>query len=79
MDGFVAAAGTGGTLAGCTAYLRSKNPRLRSYLIDPPGSGLLSYVKDGVFCSEGSCFIDGIGIMRLTANFKVSCGEAIRM
>ena len=39
-------------------------------LADPYGSGVLSYLETGEFKSEGSSITEGIGIMRLTANFK---------
>jgi len=34
------------------------------------GSGLYSYIKTGKIESTGSSITEGIGIMRLTANFK---------
>ncbi|MFN8845948.1 MAG: cysteine synthase A [Bdellovibrionales bacterium] len=70
VDGFVAAVGTGGTLAGVSCYLKEKNPQIKIRLADPMGSGLFSYVKTGQLKSEGSSFTEGIGIMRLTENFK---------
>jgi cysteine synthase A len=39
-------------------------------LADPPGSGLYSYIKHGEIKTEGSSITEGIGIMRLTNNFK---------
>ncbi|RYZ48773.1 MAG: pyridoxal-phosphate dependent enzyme, partial [Proteobacteria bacterium] len=70
VDGFVAAAGTGGTLAGCSRFLKEKNPKIKTMLVDPDGSGLFSYLKTGQFASKGSSITEGIGIMRLVANFK---------
>jgi cysteine synthase A len=69
IDAFVSSAGTGGTISGCSNYLKEKNPNVQVFLVDPPGSGLLSYVKDGTFESQGSSLTEGIGIKRLTANF----------
>lgn len=64
------AAGTGGTIAGCSAFLKSKNPEVKCYLIDPPGSSLLHYVATGTLqASQGSSVQEGIGIGRITANF----------
>ena len=51
---------------------QSKRPEVAVHLIDPTGSGLKSYVERGVFESAGSCFIDGIGITRKTANFATA-------
>lgn len=70
VDAFVAAAGTGGTLAGVSKYLKSQNPNVHVLLVDPMGSGLDSYIKTGQLASTGSSITEGIGIMRLTANFK---------
>ena len=50
-------------------FLKQVAPHAQVYLIDPTGSGLKAFVENGVFSSSGSCFIDGIGIMRKTANF----------
>jgi cysteine synthase A len=72
LDGFVCAAGTGGTIAGVSRYLKEVNPSACTYLIDPTGSGLKCFVETGTFASSGSCFIDGIGIGRETANFATA-------
>jgi len=69
VDGIVMSSGTGGTIGGVTAYLKEKNPNIASYLIDPQGSGLFSYVTEGVFKAEGTSITEGIGINRGTANF----------
>jgi cysteine synthase A len=47
VDAFCAATGTGGTLAGVAAYLKSRSAAVRIVLIDPPGSSLYRYFKDG--------------------------------
>lgn len=70
IDAFLCSAGTGGSLAGISTYLKEKNPQTHICLIDPFGSGLYEYVKNGKFASTGSSMTEGIGIMRLTANFK---------
>ena len=38
IDGFVCAIGTGGTLAGISAYLKSVHPRIRTAVADPVGA-----------------------------------------
>jgi len=71
IDGFCAATGTGGTLAGVAAFLKSKAPRIRIVLVDPPGSALYHYVKDGELKSDGgSSITEGIGTGRVTANLE---------
>jgi cysteine synthase len=70
LDVFVSAVGTGGTLAGISKYLKEKNKNIHVILADPFGSGLYNYFKEGKLSSTGSSITEGIGIMRLTANFK---------
>lgn len=70
IDAFISAAGTGGTLAGVSRYLKEKNKAIHIRLADPQGSGLYSYFHTGNFTSSGSSITEGIGIMRLTANYK---------
>ncbi len=70
LDGVVMSSGTGGTIGGVTAYLKEQNPAIATYLIDPTGSGLYSYLTTGEFKAEGSSITEGIGINRATANFN---------
>jgi len=69
IDAFCAATGTGGTLAGVARYLKSKSGSVRIVLLDPPGSALYHFVKDGELKSDGgSSITEGIGTGRVTAN-----------
>lgn len=70
VDAFVSAVGTGGTIAGISRFLKEKNKSIHVRLADPFGSGLYSYITTGQFTTTGSSITEGIGIMRLTANFK---------
>ncbi len=71
IDAFCAATGTGGTLAGVAAYLKSMSPRILTVLVDPPGSALYHYVKDGELKTDGgSSITEGIGTGRVTANLE---------
>jgi len=71
IDAFVAASGTGGTVAGVSEYLKSRTPRVRTVLADPPGSALYEYIRNGVVKATGSGSItEGIGIGRVTANMQ---------
>jgi cysteine synthase A len=72
IDAFVAAAGTGGTIAGVSVYLKEKNPETFIRLVDPMGSGLFEFVKSGQMTGAGTTITEGIGIMRLTSNFKAA-------
>ncbi|MBL4623308.1 MAG: pyridoxal-phosphate dependent enzyme, partial [Immundisolibacteraceae bacterium] len=43
IDGFICAAGTGGTLAGVVDALKQKNPNLVAAIADPEGANLYNY------------------------------------
>jgi len=71
IDAFVAASGTGGTLAGVSEYLKSRNPHVRTVLADPPGSSLYEFIRNGVLkATGGGSITEGIGIGRITANMQ---------
>jgi cysteine synthase A len=72
VDIFVSAVGTGGTISGVSRYLKEKNPNVKVVAADPAGSGIYSFLQTGKFASTGSSVTEGIGIMRLTANFKAA-------
>lgn len=40
LDAFVMSAGTGGTIAGVSRYLKEQDSRIKVFLVDPPGSSL---------------------------------------
>jgi cysteine synthase A len=70
VDGFVAAVGTGGTLAGTAIGLKERNPKIRIAIADPMGAALYSWYKNGVLKSEGSSITEGIGQGRITKNLE---------
>jgi cysteine synthase A len=70
IDAFVAAAGTGGTVAGTSIALKARNDKILTVLCDPMGSSLYNYVNNGKLEPEGDSDLEGIGIKRLTANFE---------
>lgn len=73
VDAFTCATGTAGTLAGVTRYLKTvSNGRVKSYLADPPGSVLHSYISSGGQLTQrtGSSITEGIGQGRVTDNLK---------
>jgi cysteine synthase A len=70
VDGFVCAAGTGGTLAGVAQGLKARKPGVRIALADPAGSALANFVNKGELVAEGNSITEGIGSSRITANFK---------
>ena len=70
LDVLVASCGTGGTLGGVSSALKERNPKLEVVLADPYGSGLYCQVRDGKMEATGGSITEGIGIMRVTENFK---------
>jgi len=70
VDVLVSSVGTGGTLGGVSRYLKEKNPKLEVVLLDPLGSGLYCHVTEGKVEGSGSSITEGIGIMRITENFR---------
>ena len=81
IDAFCAATGTGGTLAGVARFLKSKSSAVRIVLVDPPGSALYHFVKDGELKSDGGTSItEGIGTGRVTANLAgAPIDDAVRI
>lgn len=70
LDYLITSSGSGGTIGGCSKYLKEKNKDLKIVLVDPDGSGLANFVNHGEFKSSGTSITEGIGIMRAVANFK---------
>ena len=68
IDGFVASAGSGGTVAGIGIALKECDPNITVALADPFGAALYSYYTAGVLKAEGSSITEGIGQGRITAN-----------
>jgi cysteine synthase len=69
VDAFVAATGTGGTLAGVARYLKERKPGVQIVLADPMGSALYNWVKTGqTDMSPGPSITEGIGNSRVTEN-----------
>lgn len=70
IDGFVAAVGSGGTLAGTAFGLKAKNNDIKIALADPLGAALHSFYTTGELKSEGDSITEGIGQGRITANLE---------
>lgn len=80
LDAFVCACGTGGTFAGVSTALKSLKPSIRTVVADPMGSSVYSYVKNGTLEFEGDSVSEGIGIKRVTDNFKnAKADDAVRV
>ncbi|KAG7390356.1 Conserved oligomeric Golgi complex subunit 2 [Phytophthora pseudosyringae] len=83
VDAFIMAAGTGGTIAGASAYLKEQNPDVQVFLADPPGSSLYNKVRSNVCYAPQQAetkvrrhrydtIAEGVGIDRLTENFVLA-------
>jgi len=71
IHGWTVGSGTGGTYAGVAQFLKEKNPAIKCYLADPPGSVLHSYFTTGKLERTGNGSItEGIGQGRVTENMK---------
>ncbi|NLH80810.1 MAG: cysteine synthase A, partial [Phyllobacteriaceae bacterium] len=88
IDGFVAAVGSGGTLAGVGLGLKAHDPKVTIALADPHGAALYEYYAHGVLKAEGSSITEGIGQGRITANlegapidraYRISDAEALEV
>ena len=86
VDGFVAAVGTGGTLAGTGLALKERNKDVVVALADPMGSAIYNYYQNGELKAEGGSISEGIGQGRITQNlapapidtqFQISDREAL--
>lgn len=67
VDVFVAGVGTGGTLSGTGAYLKSKNPGIRVVAVEPEDSPVLSQGKAGPHKIQGI----GAGFVPKTLNQQI--------
>lgn len=71
VDAFICAVGTGGTLAGCSMYLKSAKPDIIIGLADPEGASMYNYFANGELApTEGSSISEGIGQGRITGNLE---------
>ena len=69
IDGFICAAGTGGTIGGCEMGLRKLIPNIKIGLVDPDGANLYNYYTNGELSNNGkSSIMEGIGQSQITPN-----------
>lgn len=85
IDGFVAASGTAGTIAGCSKFLKEKKPEMAAWIIDPAeiaGMALFvnndrstSTMKGGfemVPACQGFTVVEGVAPPRVSSNFRLA-------
>ncbi len=68
VDAFVAAVGSGGTIAGVSDALKARSKTVKIALADPGGAALYGYYAHGELKAEGTSITEGIGQSRITAN-----------
>jgi cysteine synthase len=67
VDAFICSVGTAGTIAGTTAFLKSKNRNIVTACADPPGFAMYNLFKNGEAKStSGDSITEGIGLGRVT-------------
>jgi cysteine synthase A len=88
VDAFVAAVGSGGTIAGVSDGLKQRRRDIIIALADPMGAALYNFYKHGELKAEGSSITEGIGQGRITRNlegavideaFQISDFEAVKI
>ncbi|HKH03002.1 MAG TPA: cysteine synthase A [Bradyrhizobium sp.] len=71
IDAFICSIGTGGTLAGTSAYLREKKKDVVIGVADPRGAAMYQWFKHGeAKASPGGSITEGIGLGRVTPVIK---------
>jgi cysteine synthase len=73
IDHLVCAAGSSGTIAGVSKFLKEQDKKIQIMLVDPHGSGLCNFVKSGSWDPEGTyTMAEGVGITRMTENWAMA-------
>jgi cysteine synthase len=71
ITAFVAAVGTGGTLAGVSTYLKEQNSKIKIVCADPYGAAMWSWFTNGnLETNDGDSIAEGIGQGRVTKNVE---------
>jgi cysteine synthase A len=71
IDAVVVAAGSGGTAAGVSKFMKEKNSNIKVIMPDPTGSGIVHFFNRGEFSTDGKyTMTEGVGITRMVDNFK---------
>ena len=71
VDAFVAATGTGGTIAGTGQFLKEQNSEVQIVCADPHGSAIYNFVTTGeTKMTPGPSITEGIGNSRVTNNLQ---------
>jgi cystathionine beta-synthase len=61
IDILVGGVGTGGTMSGCSRYLKEQNPKITTVAVDPEGSVFADYFHSKKLVEPKRYFVEGIG------------------
>jgi cysteine synthase len=78
VDVLVAGVGTGGTITGCTRYLKSHKPDLLSVAVEPVHSPVISQKRAGEELHPGPHKIQGIGAGFIPDNLDLSVIDQVQ-
>ena len=70
IDYYAAGVGTGGTISGTSKFLKEKNPKLKTFGIDPVGSILTEYHRSGKITEVQPYLVEGVGEDIIPDNVK---------
>lgn len=71
INAVVVAAGSGGTAAGVSKFMKEKDSNIKVIMPDPQGSGIVHFFNKGHFETDGAyTMTEGVGITRMVDNFK---------
>jgi cysteine synthase A len=81
VSAFVSSIGTGGTLAGTSAFLKERNPKILAVCADPYGAAMWSWFKHhNLETKDGDSYAEGIGSVRVTKIVEsISVDESYRI
>ena len=72
----------GGTIAGVSVYLKERNPKIKVFLADPPGSSFYLKVKSSLNIKSSNAinvhlFANSIHLATNSKTVKRCCGSAV--
>jgi cysteine synthase A len=71
IDKVIVAAGSGGTAAGVSKFMKEKDSKIKIIMPDPQGSGIVNFFNKGQFETDGKyTMTEGVGITRMVDNFN---------
>lgn len=72
IDAWICSTRSGGTYSGVSKYLKSKNKKIKCFVVDSPGSVVYNWATLGEKMIKGSTNLDEIGNTKITSNLNHS-------